>query len=172
MVELSAEEKKAKVPSWRFGSRYGFYETVPLLYWIEDEKRFWKSVSFPDKVWEKKIEEIRIENPQLSDKELKRKAEAELKRILKNAPFYFEPQVRNVEIALKCGLIPFIYDDYFFFLVAEEVPVERARLDAYQALTSGTIDEASELFYNEEHFREVVGDKVTEEVKRNLGLRS
>ena len=89
----------------------------------------------------------------------------------------FQPKEYNEEIALKCGLMPFrytggsgdreiklimlcVYPCYTLFM--------KPRLDAYQVLMSGSISKMNLLESNERYFRQVVGEKITEEVKKRL----
>ena len=53
-----------------------------------------------------------------------------------------------------------VYPDYGFFM--------KPRLDAYQALINGSISRRSVLEDNEGYFRQVVGEGITEEVKKRL----
>jgi len=45
------------------------------------------------------------------------------------------------------------------------------RLDAYQALTDNSIDAASDLFQDEEHFESVVGKSLTKKVIDTLSYK-
>ena len=94
-----------------------------------------------------------------------------------NDAIIFEPRKYNEEVALRCGLMPFkyvggnrnrevklitlgVYPDSAFFV--------RPRLDAYQALMSGSISQKSILESNKGYFKRVVGEGMTEEVKKRL----
>ena len=88
-----------------------------------------------------------------------------------------KPKKYNEEVALRCGLMPFryvgsnrekeiklvmlsVYPGYMFFMTP--------RLDAYQAVMSGTISRRNVLENNEGYFKQIVGEEITEEVKKRL----
>jgi hypothetical protein len=100
---------------------------------------------------------------------------------------YFQPLIFNPDIALQCGLIPFITQDikinnnslyhstsnkpYIKLLIVspkadtmEEIDDLFPRLDAYQALTNNSIDKASSLFQDPEYFESVLGKTLTKKV--------
>ena len=81
-------------------------------------------------------------------------------------PKYFEPLIFKEEIALECGLIPFILTTDRLCLLAVSVCNCNfsLRLDAYQALTDNTIDKNSYLFSDFDYFQSVVGKTLTEKV--------
>ena len=87
------------------------------------------------------------------------------------------PKKYNEEVALRCGLMPFkyvgnnrerevklvmlcVYPGYVFLM--------KPRLDAYQALMSGSISKGNVLESNEGYFKQIVGEEITEEVKKKL----
>lgn len=81
---------------------------------------------------------------------------------------YFKPLRYDEEEAFKCKLLPFKYSD-------EEEELEllalrgygmdlSPKLEAYQALVSGTIDERSLIFSDPNYFKYVVGEEITQEV--------
>jgi hypothetical protein len=77
---------------------------------------------------------------------------------------YFEPQEFNKEIAKKCGLVAFTYNDIELLGLNGCGMDFSPRLDAYQALTTGTIDKNSKLFGQTEYFEHVIGKELTQEV--------
>ena len=79
---------------------------------------------------------------------------------------YYEPLVFKEEIALECGLIPFILKVDRLCLLAVSVCGSdlSPRLDAYQALTDNTIDENSYLFSDFDYFQEILGKNLTQKV--------
>ena len=104
---------------------------------------------------------------------------------LQSKCLYFQPLIFNPDIALGCGLIPLItpnirinnnslYRSCKNFINVLILPTgtflkiwtERLypKLDAYQALTDNSIDEASLLFSDPEHFAAVVGKSLTQKV--------
>lgn len=101
---------------------------------------------------------------------------------------YFQPLIFKPDIALECGLIPFVTKDirynsnslygsskgnkpYINVLIlspkcytTDGVYDLFPRLDAYQALTDNSIDHESYLFEDEEYFESVVGKGLTQKV--------
>lgn len=86
-----------------------------------------------------------------------------------------KPKKYNEEVALRCGLMPFkyvggnrdiklvmlcVYPGYVFLM--------KPRLDAYQAIMSGSISRRNILESNEGYFKQIVGKEITEEVKERL----
>ena len=101
---------------------------------------------------------------------------------------YFQPLIFKPDIALQCGLIPFVTKDirynsnslygnsknkpYINVLILspssntmDNIGDLFPRLDVYQTLTDNTIDIKSSLFEDEEHFTSVVGKSLTKKVK-------
>lgn len=87
-------------------------------------------------------------------------------------PTVFEPRIFNEKIALECGLIPFTLEteDKTLQLLAlggygmDLMPL----LDAYQFLTHNTIDKNSLYFTDQYYFKTVVGESITNQIKRTL----
>jgi hypothetical protein len=161
--------KVEQVLKYRNRSRVGFYNAVSLLDFV-DENEFYENVEFPEELIQKTEAEIKEENPEMSDDELRDEAISRLEESLAYWTIYFEPEWENVKIALECRLIPFRFKEHFFLALGACGMDLSPKLDAYQVLTSGAIDEFSILFTDEKYFRYVVGDEVTEKVKRVLGL--
>jgi hypothetical protein len=83
----------------------------------------------------------------------------------------YEPTMFNEEIALDCGLIPFIYkgDNNYELLALGDSGFDPSikinllfKLDAYQVLTDNSIDEHSSFFgtYTKDIAKRVLGDEV------------
>lgn len=107
---------------------------------------------------------------------------------------YFQPLIFKPDIALQCGLIPFVTKDirynsnslygngnkpYINILILsptsdtiQEVDDLFPRLDSYQALTDNSIDKESSLFEDEELFESVVGKSLTQKVLKRLIYKS
>jgi len=84
---------------------------------------------------------------------------------------YFEPMVFNEDIALECGLTPFTYKgDHMLALSACGMDLS-PRLEAYQALVHGTIDERSKLLSKQgrEWFEQVMGYEITQKALISIG---
>lgn len=81
---------------------------------------------------------------------------------------YFEPPIFDADLARKCGLVPFTYhgDDGIKNLLAlagcgmDLSP----KLDAYQALMSGSLPRDSRFIDDDDYAKYVVGEKIYEEV--------
>ena len=89
---------------------------------------------------------------------------------------YFKPKYFDEEIAYKCRLMPFQYLGYDIekvnLLALGGYGMELSpKLDAYQALASGTIDKDSLLFSDRGYFEQIVGKEVTKEVLANTKLK-
>ena len=96
----------------------------------------------------------------------KRKINNEFLKYIPTWPRYYEPLIFEEEIALECGLIPFVLKVDRLCLIAISVCGSdlSPRLDTYQALTNNTIDENSYLFSDFDYFQSVVGKELTEKV--------
>ena len=85
---------------------------------------------------------------------------------------YFEPLVFDEEIALKCGLTPFIYKDKNLLALSGFGIDFSPRLDAYQALTHKTIDRNSRFFFTanrpDKYFEYAVSKELAEEVLKAI----
>jgi hypothetical protein len=98
--------------------------------------------------------------------------EEEIKQLIDDILTYngacLKPLIFNEKIALECKLIPFTYNAVNLLANNDGVPVAPcgARVDAYQALTHGSIDEFSILFSEdyEDHFVRVVGEEIKNRV--------
>lgn len=107
------------------------------------------------------------------------------RKIMNSALLCIPAKEYNKEIAYKCGLIPFYYvykyyychycvqQTYYYCKGKYLLMLEKSKdgnidlspkLDAYQALTSGTIDPNSKLFKDRAYFEQVVGVDLTQEV--------
>ena len=87
-------------------------------------------------------------------------------------PTVFEPIIFNKKIALECDLIPFTLeteDKTLQLLALGGCGMDLSpRLDAYQFLTDNTIDKNSLYFTDQNYFKNVVGESVTNQIKRIL----
>ncbi len=78
--------------------------------------------------------------------------------------FYSKPLLYNEKIALECSLTPFKYQDEPLLALSSGGMDLTPRLDSYQALTHGTIDESSKLFSDRGYFEQVMGEEITQRV--------
>lgn len=77
---------------------------------------------------------------------------------------YFEPRVRDEAIAWKVGLIPFEYDGTSYLALGGCGMDLSPRLDAYQALTVGSVSSDSQFIRQPGYAAYVVGQGVFDEV--------
>ena len=82
---------------------------------------------------------------------------------------YYHPRTFDERAAHECDLIPFKLNG-LELLAARGGFGFSERLDAYQALTSCTIDENSNFFYNFTEFKDVLGEELTRKVIKMLEL--
>jgi hypothetical protein len=78
---------------------------------------------------------------------------------------YFKPDIEDVEVALKCRLTPFYYDDELYLALGGCGLDLKPKLDAYQMLTSDNIPAGSNVLRGRDnsYFEYVVGKDVTKE---------
>jgi len=157
----------SKVRKYRIRDDIGFYTPTSLLDFV-DEERFYEEVTFPDEAIDEAIESVREDEQDLETEDAEEQARIDLKEALAYWLVFYEPDVENVKVALKCSLVPFEFKDTFFLALGACGMDLSPELDAYQVLTSGTIDKHSKLFSDEEYFSYVVGTEVTNEVKLKL----
>ena len=83
---------------------------------------------------------------------------------------YFEPLVFDEEIALECYLTPFTYNHVNLLALSGCGMDLSPKLDAYQALTHGTIDRDSSFFSinNNEYFEYVAGKEIVRKMNEIL----
>ena len=80
---------------------------------------------------------------------------------------YYEPQIFDSLIALKCRLCPFSWQGHQLLASAVNSDwqhIINIRLDAYELLTHNTVDEQSLLFTNFDFFKRVVGKELTKKI--------
>jgi len=137
-------------------SRFGFFQIVEI-----SEENLMDDASFPDEVIS---ETMRDHDVQRDD------AEFLLREALGFWTLYYQPEIEDVETAIRVGLVPFYYQERFYLALGGCGMDLSPKLDAYQVLTQGTIDPFSCLFSDPKYFRWVVGSKVFEEVLERLGI--
>lgn len=77
---------------------------------------------------------------------------------------YFQPRMWDEDVAIKVGLIPFEFKGEDYLALGGCGMDLSPKLDAYQALTAGTIDSGSQLINQREYFEYVAGKETTKEV--------
>ena len=149
--------------------REDFYQENPvhsLLFWNKEDE----DIDYNKKLYEKYNKESIYEN-------IRRIMPYKVRLGSYDGSTILKPKQYNEEVALRCGLMPFKYvgsnrereiklvmlcvHPCYMFLM-------KPRLDAYQALMSGSISRGNVLESNEEYFKQVVGKEITEEVKKRL----
>lgn len=85
---------------------------------------------------------------------------------------YFKPDIEDVEVALKCRLTPFYYDDEFYLALGGCGMDLKPKLDAYQMLTCHRIPSGSNVLRGNDtsYFEYVVGKDVTKEALEKCKL--
>ena len=84
--------------------------------------------------------------------------------VIKAWTVYFSPWYYCEETAFKCGLLPFRFKGEPFLALGGGGMDYSPKLDAYQALVIEAISSGSHLVRNEDYFKNVVGDELTDEV--------
>lgn len=77
---------------------------------------------------------------------------------------YFQPDHKDIQIAIKCGLTPFYYDGEFFLTLGGCGMDLSPKLDSYIALTNGYIPEGSTFFRDKKYFKYVTSEKIMKEI--------
>jgi len=147
---------RVKLECRKCGSRFGYYQIAEI-----PDENLMDDVSFPDAIVH---ETMRDHDVHQED------AEFLLKEALGFWILYYQPEIEDVEVAVKVGLVPFYYKERFYLALGGCGMDLSPKLDAYQVLTQGTIDPFSCLFSDPKYFRWVVGPKVFEEVLERLGI--
>lgn len=85
---------------------------------------------------------------------------------------YFIPTMvmEDWELAHKVGLTPFKYQDRFMLALGGCGMDLSPKLDAFQALSNGTIPNGSKLITDKKYFEYVVGKKITKEVEEKCKI--
>ncbi len=155
MTTQTKTEEKYSPDNVRTRERAAFYDKTNLL-WSRIKTHGTEVVTFPDEALQHELEHGYAS--EFDDKDEARiQAANELFENLAYWTLYFAPEFEEVETALKCGLTPFrFYDedagDVFFLALSGSGMDLSPKLDAYQALTSGTIDPGSKLFRQPDYF--------------------
>ena len=136
-----------------------FYDEVRLSDYDDD---YIMKVEFPDEIIELYKEEYEYEDEDEDEREWQ--AIEQLKEDLSYWIVYYEPHREDVNAAIECDLIPFEYDGRFFLALGGCGMDLSPKLDAYQALTDGTIPPESKLFSDRKYFEYVVGKELTKKV--------
>jgi hypothetical protein len=155
----------------RTRASFGFYNRNEH---IDEATEYWfEEVDFPEAAIGAKIEERREEYEHIDaglpdDRELRTRAREDLFEELAYWRVYFEPEVEDVDAALRTGLTPFEYMRTFYLALGAAGMELSPKLDAYQALTYGSVPGNSKLFDQEIYFEHVVGEELTAEVKERI----
>jgi hypothetical protein len=155
----------------RTRASFGFYNRNEHIY--EATEYWFQEIDFPEAAIEAQIEERREEYERMSETsqdqgQLRVKARDDLFEDLAYWTVYFEPQVKDVDAALRAGLVPFEYMGTFYLALGAAGMKLSPKLDVYQALTYGSVPGNSKLFDQEQYFEHVVGEELTAEVKERI----
>jgi len=77
---------------------------------------------------------------------------------------YFKPDVEDEDVAWRVGLLPFKFNDTFYLALGGCGMDLSPRLDAYQALVSGTLPRNTRFIDDQGYAKYVVGEKTYNEV--------
>ena len=152
---------------------FGFYNKNRAIYEASD---YWfEDIEFPEQAVRRTMHGLREERTHCredtsEEHELRVSARDRLFESLSYWTVYFEPQIEDVSAALKSGLVPFYYRDTLYLALGTCGMDLSPKLDAYQALVSGTIPRDSQLFKQESYFEHVIGEDLTAKVKERIGL--
>lgn len=83
---------------------------------------------------------------------------------------YFSPCRKDDKIARDCGLFPFEYDGEFYLALGGCGMDLSPKLDAYQALTDGTIPKGSQFIEQPDYAKYVVGEETYNKVMEAIKL--
>jgi hypothetical protein len=156
----------------RIRDAFGFFNKNRDIY--EASEYWFEEIQFPEQAIKQEIYELREEYAHCSedtpdDHDRRTRARDRLFESLSYWTVYFEPQFEDVSAALEAGLVPFYYRDTFYLALGACGMDLSPKLDAYQAVVSGTIPRDSQLFKQESYFEHVVGEDLTARVKEQIG---
>ena len=152
---------------------FGFYNKNRAIY--EASEYWFEDINFPEQAVRRTMHGLREESAHCcedtpDEHDVRVRARGRLFESLSYWTVYFEPQIEDVSAALQAGLVPFYYRDTFYLALGACGMDLSPKLDAYQALVSGTIPRYSQLFKQESYFEYVVGEDLTAKVKVRIGL--
>jgi hypothetical protein len=81
---------------------------------------------------------------------------------------YFQPRIENEELAWELNLIPFWFDGEFYLALGGCGMDLSPKLDAYQALTDGTVPRSSRFRDDTKYAKHVVKEKVFNKVMETI----
>jgi len=147
-------------------AKFGYYNMVKNI-WEADN--FIEEVEFSDLViMERRDEMISDGGYDKDDEDLDSYVYDSLYEDLACWTIYFEPRDMEEQIALDCNLVPFTYKDTELLALAGAGMDLSPKLDAYQALVGGHIDDDSMYFKQRGYFVSVVGKRTTERVEKEI----
>ena len=196
LEEFRAElEQKVKEPVYleieKYRYQYDFYQTHRHIYNTICCKKINTEIKYSTELYKKynkeKIEEIRRKWGSIKeefDQEVEKKIRDDVMFCIKESKYhlvydrvYFEPEKFDEEVGYRCGLMPFIYKNYdtreelkLLAVVGEEAECE-ARLDAYQAITSGGVRKYNVLEgyeFTEKYLNKILRKEIVEEMGKKL----
>ena len=199
LEEFRAElEKKVKEPVYleieKYRYQYDFYQKHRHVYNTICCKKINTKIKYSIELYKKynkeKIEEIREASIKVSsvkeefEQEVEKKIREDVMFWIKESKYHliydrvhFEPEEFDEEVAYKCGLQPFIYinhdigEELKLLAVVDEDNECEARLDAYQAITSGGTRKYNVLEdyeFTEKYLEKILGKEIVEEMEKKL----
>lgn len=100
------------------------------------------------------------------------RGENELSEAIAYWTTYWEPERFDADVAARCGLVAFGFDDMKLLALGGSGMDLSPKLDAYQALTHGSVPADSMFIRQADYARGVVGDAVFEEVMKKVARES
>ncbi len=162
---LNVNYVHVEVQKYRIYDRGLFFSKNDSIY--EDEN-FIFDVEFSDETIQHTMDNDLEKDDYEDEDDLRNAAYDLLRDSLPYWTVYFCPRIWDEEVALRVGLVPFYYDGEEYLALGGCGRDLSPKLDAYQALTDGTIDSPSRFEgCNKDFFTSVAGGpKIVESVIR------
>ena len=196
LEEFRAElEKKIKEPVYleieKYRYQHNYYQTHRHIYNTICCKKINTEIKYNSELYKKynkeKIEEVRRKWGSIKEEfeqEVEKKIKEDMMLSIKESKYHliydivhFEPEEFDEEVGYRCRLQPFIYINHdtgeelkLLAVVGEEAECE-ARLDAYQAITSGETRKYNVLEnyeFTEKYLEKILGKEIVEEMEKKL----
>ena len=138
-----------------------------------DDDYVFEDIDIPQEVVEHEIQE----NPDIyddykTDEEKYEEAHHELLENILMWNTWFSPEIDSIDTALKCNLIPFYHQGNFYLALDSAGMDLSPKLDAYQALTIGSVPSNSKYLTDTNYTNFILGKKLTEEVLNTIRRKS
>jgi hypothetical protein len=136
---------------------------------INELKNAWNNIEYNKDLFIK-----HFKDPYTCKKEIEEQTDQVFLEKLSSWSAYFEPLVFNEKTALECNLIPFVFKGKNLLASGRysiDFPCLTEYLDAYQALTDGTIGLESTFYTDRNYFENIVGKGLTEKVLKAITIK-